>query len=62
MGTLMGTHIYFNCIDPSRYLGSQLWTAIDILASGFFIWYIAKKFIKVFENLSSMKEGDPVGD
>lgn len=62
MGTLLGTHIYFNCINPSRYIGSQLWSVIDILASGFFVWYIGKKLIKVFENLSSMKEGDPVGD
>lgn len=62
MGTLLGTHIYFNCINPSQYIGSQLWSVIDILASGFFVWYIGKKLIKVFENLSSMKEGDPVGD
>lgn len=62
MGTLLGTRIYFNCIQPSRYLGTQLWNIIDILMSGFLVWYIAKKFIKVFENLSSLKEGDPVGD
>lgn len=62
MGTLLGTHIYFNCINPSNYLGSQLWSVIDILMSGFFVWYISRKFIKVFENLSSLKEGDPVGD
>lgn len=62
MGTLLGTRIYFNCINPSNYIGSQLWGVIDILMSGFLVWHIAKKFIKVFENLSSLKEGDPVGD
>lgn len=62
MGTLLGTHIYFNCINPANYLGSQLWSVIDILMSGFFVWYISRKLIKVFENLSSLKEGDPVGD
>ena len=62
MGTLLGTHIYFNCINPANYIGSQLWSVLDILASGFFVWYIGKKLVKVFYNLSSMKEGDPVGD
>lgn len=62
IGTLLGTHIYFNCINPGTYIGNQVWSVIDVLLSGYFVWYMSRKLIKVFENLSSLKEGDPVGD
>ena len=62
LGSLLGTPIYFDCIDPSDFLGSTLWNVIDVLCSGFFVYHIAQKFIKVFHNLTQLKDGDPIGD
>lgn len=62
LGNLMGTDLTIPCINLSTYLGSNLWNVIDILFSGLFILVIAKKMIKVFENFSSMREGDVLGD
>lgn len=62
LGSLLGTNLTLPCINVANYLGSQLWSVIDILMSGFFILTIGRKFIKVFENMSSMKEGDVLGD
>lgn len=62
LGNLMGTDLNLPCINVSNYLGSDLWNVIDILFSGLFILVIARKMIKVFENFSSMREGDVLGD
>lgn len=62
LGNLMGTDLTIPCLDISSYLGSNLWNIIDILFSGLFVLVIAKKMIKVFENFSSMREGDVIGD
>lgn len=62
LGSLLGTNLTLPCINVANYLGSQLWSVIDILMSGFFILTIGRKFIKVFENMSSMKEGDVLSD
>lgn len=62
LGSLLGTNIYFDCVDPSDFLGSTLWNVIDVLCSGFFVYHIAQQFIKVFHNLTQLKEGDPIGD
>lgn len=62
LGSLLGTNLTLPCINVANYLGSQLWSVIDILMSGFFILTIVRKFIKVFENMSSMKEGDVLSD
>lgn len=62
LGELMGTNLTFPCINISNYLGSSIWGVIDILFSGFFVLVISKKMIKVFENFSSMREGDVLGD
>lgn len=62
LGSLYGTNLIIPCIDVDDYLGSTLWNTIDIIISGFFVWYIARKMIKAFNNFSSMKEGDVIGD
>lgn len=62
LGSLLGTNLTLPCINVANYLGAQLWSVIDILMSGFFILTIVRKFIKVFESMSSMKEGDVLGD
>lgn len=62
LGKLFGTDLILPCINISQYLGSSLWTMIDIIISGFAIYEISKKFIKVFNNLSSLREGDVIDD
>lgn len=61
-GSLFGTYIVFPCINVSNYLGSTLWNIIDVLISGLFVYSLSRKFIKVFEHMSSMNEGDVIGD
>lgn len=61
-GSLFGTDIVFPCIKVSNYLGSTLWNIIDVLISGLFVYSLSRKFIKVFEHMSSMEEGDVIGD
>lgn len=58
LGSLYGSDLTMSCIRIQDYVGSTLWNVIDILFSGFFILIISKKMIKVFNNISSMKEGD----
>lgn len=58
LGSLYGSSLTMTCIQPSQYLGSTLWGVIDMLFSGFFIFVISKKMIKVFNNMSMLKEGD----
>lgn len=62
LGSLFGTDLVLPCINIETYLGSSLWNIIDVLISGLFVYTISKKFIKVFENMSSMNEGDVIGD
>lgn len=62
IGNLFGANLSFPCIDLSKYFGSTLWNVIDVLFSGFFVLIISKKMIKVFENFSSMREGDVLSD
>ena len=62
LGSLLGTDLILPCINIQNYLGSTLWSVIDVLISGLFVYAISRKFIKVFENLSSMKDGDVISD
>lgn len=62
LGDLFGTNLTIPCINIGSYLGSALWGMIDIIISGFAIFSISKKLIKIFNNFSSMKEGDVIND
>lgn len=62
LGSLFGTDLVLPCVNIETYLGSTLWNIIDVLISGLFVYTISKKFIKVFENMSSMNEGDVISD
>lgn len=62
LGKLFGTNLTLPCINIGSYLGSTLWSMIDIIISGFAIFSISKKLIKIFNNFSSMKEGDVIDD
>ena len=62
LGTLYGESLILPCVNIGDYLGSTLWGMIDLIISGFAIYSISKKLIKVFNNFSSMKEGDVIDD
>lgn len=62
IGDLFGTSLTIPCINIGNYLGTALWSMIDIIISGFAIFAISKKLIKIFNNFSSMKEGDVIDD
>ena len=62
LGALYGENLILPCINVSQYLGSTLWNMIDIIISGFAIFAISKKMIKVFNNFSSLREGDVIDD
>lgn len=62
LGKLYGEDLILPCINISQYLGNTLWSMIDIIISGFAVYAIAKKMIKVFNNFSSLKEGDVIDD
>ena len=61
-GDLYGVNLSLPCVNIGNYLGSFLWGMIDIIISGFAVYFIAKKLVKVFNNVSSMKEGDVIDD
>lgn len=62
MGSLFGTDLILPCINVSNYIGAQLWSVIDVIISGLFVWSISRKMIKVFNNFSTLKDGDVLSD
>lgn len=56
LGNLMGTDIVLPCINVSNYLGATLWNVIDILFSGFMIYAIGKKFVKIFNDFTNLRD------
>ena len=57
LGSLYGTNLFMPCINIQNYLGSGIWTTIDLIMSGFFIYALRKKFIQIYENLTNLKNG-----
>ena len=62
LGTLFEHNLTLPCINISQYLGNTLWTMIDIIVSGFAIYSISRKMIKVFNSFTFMKDGDVLDD
>lgn len=62
LGTLYGSPLILPCINIGNYLGASLWGMIDLIISGFAIYSISKKFIKIFNNFSTLREGDVLDD
>lgn len=58
LGSLFGNDLQLPCINVANYVGSALWSVIDVLFSGLFVLVIGKKMIKIFNNFTMMKEGD----
>lgn len=62
IGDLFGKNITFPCVNMQAILGNTLWGVIDTIISAFFIWGMSKRFISVFSNMTSLKDGkDEVG-
>lgn len=56
LGDFMGTDLVLPCIDVSDYLGANLWGVIDVLFSGFMIFAIGKKFVKIFNDFTNLRD------
>lgn len=56
LGALYGSTLVLPCINISALIGSNLWGVIDILFSGIFVLSIRKKFVDIFENITSLKD------
>lgn len=57
LGSLYGTNLIMPCIDLQSYLGSTIWTFIDLVFSGMFVLAIRKKFIQIYQNITNLKNG-----
>lgn len=57
LGSLYGTNLTMPCINIQNYLGSSIWTFIDIVISGMFVLVIRKKFVDIFHNLTDLRNG-----
>lgn len=56
LGSLYGSNLTLPCIDIPSVIGSSLWGIIDILFSGIFVLSIRKKFVDIFQNITSLKD------
>lgn len=55
MGTIFGIHwLQLPCINPSKYLGSVLWSTIDMISTALLLWAIAHKMVKVYISVTSI--------
>lgn len=57
LGTLYGHELTFPCVNVSSYVGTAIWTTIDLICSGVFIFGIRKKFVDIFNNMTNLKDG-----
>lgn len=56
LGELLGTSLVLPCINIPSLIGNNLWNVIDILFCGIFVLSIRKKFVDIFENITSLKD------
>lgn len=56
LGALFGTNLTLPCINIENHIGSALWGAIDVIFCGMFMLSMRKKFVDIFENITSLKD------
>lgn len=57
LGTLYNHNLILPCINLENYLGSSIFTTIDLIISGLFVLVIRKKFVDIFNNMTNLKNG-----
>lgn len=57
LGTLYEHNLTLPCINLQNYLGSSIFTTIDLILSGLFVLVIRKKFVDIFNNMTNLKNG-----
>lgn len=57
LGSLYNHDLVLPCINIESYLGSGIWTFIDLVFSAMFILIIRKKFIQIYENITNLRNG-----
>lgn len=57
LGNLLGTDLIMPCIDIERYLGSNLFSLIDILFSIFLFYEIGMLCVSIFESITTLDDG-----
>lgn len=55
-GELWGEHLILPCIDLSQMLGT-VWSIIDIILSGVFIYIFGKQCVKIFNDFTNLRSG-----
>lgn len=55
LGNLLGTELSLPCLNPGQYLGS-VWNIIDVIISGLFIYAFGKRLVKIFNDVTNLKE------
>lgn len=56
LGELWGEHIILPCINLSDMLGT-VWSIIDIILSGVFIFVFGKQCVKIFNDFTNLRSG-----
>lgn len=56
LGALFDTNLVFPCINLSNLIGSSLYGVIDVLLCGIFVLSMRKRFVDIFENITSLKD------
>lgn len=56
LGTIFDTEIILPCISMQNLVGSVLWGIIDIIVGGLMVFAIGKKMVRVFNDLTSLRD------
>lgn len=62
LGDFFGETITFPCVTISDWIGSSATFTLDLFISGFLILKIRKQIIKIWNNFTSLKDGDVLDD
>lgn len=56
LGTLFNHELILPCINIGGLLGDAIWVIIDILFSGFMILALGKRFVKIFNDFTNLRD------
>lgn len=56
LGNLLGTDLILPCIQPVNFFGSTLWGIIDLACCGMMLFSMFKKFVKVFSDITNLRD------